>query len=692
MGKISSWIRDYGFLYSMKKIYERAAVKYFAGKRLYPFAISDEKRSAMIKKQEGFENRPLFSIVVPLYNTDLNYLSEMIDSVADQIYDRWELVIADASDDHVLREKIIRESSVRSGASFISLSERAGGSDGVSHISIYEKDCESDGVSHLSISERVSEINGILNTDRDNSNKSEQDDALGLNAGSIKMVKYIRLSENNGISENTNAAISIATGDYIGLLDHDDLLHSTALFWNAYYINKTGADFLYSDELSFAGDTSKVQSINIKPDFSRELLYSNNYICHFSVLGRELIYRLTHAEYNMPNTGQTVESEDNTDPEGKCAKGPEAKNAADPEAKDINGPEGIYHPGLFRKEYDGAQDYDLFLRASVTAKRIVHIPQVLYYWRLSAGSTASGIGAKDYATEAGRRALEDHLKEAGVPFLKVSSIKGMGPFYRAEYREAGNGHKKAVIIAEDQKAFEQLSENSNVCHWKDFLSRPESFCREFSELIFLRSGYKPEHKDSVNMLLSDLLPEYNEAAGGLGVSGDGFVEEAGYAVLNGYGVRPLFRKYKKTDPGYMYRLVCRYEADLYDGPAYAVKSSVLKDFIGLVPDNKDMEEFICLLSCFIYLHGSCTVTDPHSVFVNDSARGLKFDFGVGKKLDLELMEADLDTMRKMIVEKHTEDESSSKMLLERKYGAKAEVLEKYHANAYKAGKRFWIWN
>ena len=169
-------------------------------------------------------------------------------------------------------------------------------------------------------------------------------------------VQYRRLEKNGGISENTNACAAMASGDYIALLDHDDLLSSEALYQNAVFIQNTGADVLYSDEdhLSPAG-----KHINpfYKPDFSPDLLCSQMYICHLSVIRRSLFLSV----------------------------------------------------GGFRPAFDGSQDYDLMLRLSECTRNIVHIPKILYTWRECPGSTAADPTAKPYAHTAGKRALDEHL-------------------------------------------------------------------------------------------------------------------------------------------------------------------------------------------------------------------------------------------------------------------------------------------
>ncbi len=206
-------------------------------------------------------------------------------------------------------------------------------------------------------------------------------------------IRYIRLAENAGISENTNQALRLAKGDYIGLLDHDDVLTPDALYEMAVQIDnalKMGVTpgFLYSDEDKCSSDRSRYYEPNHKEDFNLDLLLSNNYICHFLVMESGLIKEL----------------------------------------------------GL-RKAYDGAQDYDLVLRAVgrlmendiPLENRIIHIPRVLYHWRCHEASTALNPMSKQYAYTAGKRALQDFADRRGWK-VEACDLKHMG-FYTLEYTE-----------------------------------------------------------------------------------------------------------------------------------------------------------------------------------------------------------------------------------------------------------------
>ena len=176
-------------------------------------------------------------------------------------------------------------------------------------------------------------------------------------------VKYRKLPENLGFSGNTNAGIALSGGEYLCLLDHDDLLHPSALYEVMEAVCGQGADFVYTDEAHFRETPDDACLPHFKPNFSPDTLRSYNYICHLSVFSRSLL---------------------------------EAAG------------------GGFRKEYDGSQDYDLILRLTEKAHKIVHIPHILYLWRTHTGSTASDVAVKDYALDAARRALAAHLRRVGL--------------------------------------------------------------------------------------------------------------------------------------------------------------------------------------------------------------------------------------------------------------------------------------
>ena len=232
-----------------------------------------------------------------------------------------------------------------------------------------------------------------------NANPSNETVAEILRISSTKdtRIKVKDVPENEGIAQNTNAALVIATGDYIGLLDHDDLLTPDALYEVVKAINENDRpQVLYSDEDKITMDLSEHFQPHMKPDYNKDLLRSNNYITHFFVAERMLV-------------------------------------------EEVGGEDG---------EYNGAQDYDLILKCTERAKGIAHIPRILYHWRVHKASTADNPASKMYAFDAGKRAIEDHLKRCGE-IGKVSHEKDLG-FYRVKYQVQGSPLISIIIPNKDQ--------------------------------------------------------------------------------------------------------------------------------------------------------------------------------------------------------------------------------------------------
>ncbi len=213
-----------------------------------------------------------------------------------------------------------------------------------------------------------------------------------------RRIRVKNLKENKGISENTNAALAMARGEFVGLLDHDDLLAPDALYEMAARLEKDeGIDVFYTDEDKVTTDLSEHFQPHLKPDFNLDLLRSNNYICHFFVVRREIAERI----------------------------------------------------GGFRPEFNGAQDYDFIFRCTEQAEKIVHIPRILYHWRVHSASTADNPASKMYAYEAGKRAIEGNLERSGV--RGVVSLRQDYGFYDVHYPVEGEPLVSILIPNKDQK-------------------------------------------------------------------------------------------------------------------------------------------------------------------------------------------------------------------------------------------------
>ena len=213
-----------------------------------------------------------------------------------------------------------------------------------------------------------------------------------------KRIVYHKLEKNEGISGNTNACLKLATGEYIALFDHDDILHPSVLYEYVKVINEKNADYIYCDETTFKdGDINKMLTLHFKPDYAPDNLRANNYICHFSCFKRTLL-------------------------------------------------EGTE---LFRTKFDGSQDHDMILRLTDMAENVVHVPKLMYYWRSHAGSVASGIDAKTYAIEAARGAVAEHLKKHGFEHFKITSTRAFETIFKVTYQIIGNPKISIVIANKD---------------------------------------------------------------------------------------------------------------------------------------------------------------------------------------------------------------------------------------------------
>ena len=269
-------------------------------------------------------------------------------------------------------------------------------------------------------------------------------------------VRYRRLEKNEGIAGNTNAAIEMASGDYLALFDHDDLLSPNALFEVASAIEKEKADVIYTDEDKVTSDLKEHFQPHFKPDFNPDLLCANNYICHLFVVKRSLALKL---------------------------------GGQDP-------------------AYDGAQDYDFIFRCTENAEKIVHVAKILYHWRVHQASTADNPSSKLYAFDAGKRAIEAHLARIGAK-AEVSHTKDLG-FYRVKYQVQGNPLVSIVIPNKDEKetlkkCLESIWKKTSYSNYEIILVENNSTTQE------IRDYYKElDGKERVRVVYWD--KEFNYSA------------------------------------------------------------------------------------------------------------------------------------------------------------------------------------
>ena len=211
-------------------------------------------------------------------------------------------------------------------------------------------------------------------------------------------IKYQKIEKNLGISGNTNVCFSMATGNFIGLYDHDDVMHPSLLFECVKTVCEKDADYVYTDEATFTSpNLDDLIVLHFKPDYSPDNLRANNYICHFSMFDADLLKKT----------------------------------------------------GLFRPEYDGSQDHDMILRLTEEAKHVCHIPKILYYWRSHPNSVAADIGAKTYAIDAAKRAVHDHMRDYYGIEVEVESTRAFPTIFQIKYPINGEPLISIVIPNKD---------------------------------------------------------------------------------------------------------------------------------------------------------------------------------------------------------------------------------------------------
>ena len=211
-------------------------------------------------------------------------------------------------------------------------------------------------------------------------------------------IKYQKIEKNLGISGNTNVCFSMATGNFIGLFDHDDVMHPSLLFECVKTVCEKDADYVYTDEATFTSpNLDDLIVLHFKPDYSPDNLRANNYICHFSMFDADLLKKT----------------------------------------------------GLFRPEYDGSQDHDMILRLTEEAKHVCHIPKIHYYWRSHPNSVAADIGAKTYAIDAAKRAVHDHMRDYYGIEVEVESTRAFPTIFQIKYPINGEPLISIVIPNKD---------------------------------------------------------------------------------------------------------------------------------------------------------------------------------------------------------------------------------------------------
>lgn len=454
------------------------------------------------QKNTSFSYQPLISIAVPTYNTPVDMLRVMLDSVIDQTYANWELCIADAGDPNHEAINVLQE---------------------------YEK--------------------------------------------KDSRIKVRYLNENFGIAGNTNQAFQMATGEYIGLLDHDDFLEPDALFEIVKKLNEYPYICLYTDEDKFDTTKGTFEEPNFKPDFNIDALRSHNYITHFFVAKADLI-RSVGGEHS---------------------------------------------------EYDGSQDYDLILRCTEKADRVCHIAKSLYHWRIYSGSTAGNPEQKLYCYEAGRKAIADHLERVGLQGTVELMPKPYWGMYHVKYSTPGNPlvsviipnyeNKEVlqrciesifakstyknieVIIVENNSTSDEIFayydrvqksyNNVRVVKWEgsEFnYSAINNYGVTFANgeyLLLLNNDTELITADAIEEMLGICMREDVGVVGAKLLYPDRTVQHAGVLVGIGGTAGHLFSRILDQDSGYMMRAILNYDCSAVTGACLMTKKEIYNKVGGL---------------------------------------------------------------------------------------------------------------
>lgn len=369
--KLAKILCSFNIRMKKKSVNEKAKIELFREKYYSLYSEEEKKRFEFCKEQiDIVKYRPLISMVIPVYNTDLHMLDELIMSMQEQSYTNWEMCFANGSHEN----------------------------------------------------ERLNQ-------------------ALSAYASEDSRIHYKILDKNGGISYNTNQAFEMSQGEFIGMLDHDDLLTPNALAEIIIVLNENKElDFIYSDQDKINEETTSRFGILHKPAWSMETLYSGNYITHFSVIRKSIIHEIGEWDSNV----------------------------------------------------DGAQDWDLFLKVAEKTQKIFAIPQVLYHWRTAATSTALSMDTKEYAMDAQICSLQNHLERMGYPAKAYFSNKkkleihiqwdnlsdqqisiiifdekindNLNSYIQFMWLELKEKLKEVVLISEDKERLESVSQECRKIH------------------------------------------------------------------------------------------------------------------------------------------------------------------------------------------------------------------------------------
>lgn len=395
-------------------------------------------------------------------------------------------------------------------------------------------------------------------------------------ASSDERIKVIFHEKPLQISENTNAGIEAATGDYIAFADHDDELTPHALFQCVKALNENrDIRILYSDEDKMSMDGHKFFQPHFKPDYNPDLLCTVNYICHLFVVDREIISQV----------------------------------------------------GMLRKEFDGAQDYDFIFRCVETVKpeQIYHIPRILYHWRCHEDSTAENPESKTYAFEAGKRAIEEHYKRTGInaevlqgeflglyrtrfirdhdPLISIiipnkdhiadlkrcmDSIDKKSTYQNYEYIIVENNSTEEETF-QYYKKLEAENPKAHVVYWdREFnYSAINNYGATFAKgeyILLLNNDTEIINEDCLEQLLGYCMRSDVGAVGARMYYEDDTIQHAGVVIGFGGIAGHCFVLQPRGTTGYCHRIICAQDYSAVTAACMMVKRSAFNEVGGLTEE------------------------------------------------------------------------------------------------------------
>ena len=519
--------------------------------------ITDEELAKQRESAADFAMQPTFSIVIPVYATPEKFLRRMLDSIREQTYPKFEVCLVDATP--------------------------------------YAK------IQHDPAQGRTPQ------------------EVLAEYAAADSRFRYETLTENLGIAENTNAAIRMATGDFIVLADHDDELEPQALYECVRAINAhPDVQVLYSDEDKVDFEDIYYFEPHFKTDFNPDLLRSVNYICHLFVARRSLLDAIaeTAADGQKIYERSAYDGAQDYDLILRATEEAQAMerarlasfaNASDANAvTDAQQSDAVTSTMADAEPRESAQpaiaaalnplDQTLLRQGRFTSSNIIHIPMVLYHWRAHQASTAQHPEAKLYAFEAGARAVYDHCKRIGLPVKKVEQGITYG-FYHPIYENqqplisvvipnkdhsadldkaitslsAGNYKNLEFIIVENNsdqaetwayyEALPKRFPNVKVVKWDGPFnySAINNYGVQFTHgqyLLFLNNDIEEIDPDSIDEMIGYVQREDVGICGARLLYPDEDIQHAGVIMGMGGIAGAAFVRTHDSDLSYMHRAKC----------------------------------------------------------------------------------------------------------------------------------------